>query len=309
MTKTFLKILNNCNSSLLIVISFWVSFFRDYFKFRRWIYRNNFKKISNLNIKASNKTFFILGSGDSVENITSDEWKIVSKNFSVGINHWVIHDFVPNAYSIEGKPEGYNRKLNPGNSLNMMEMYKMALSRETVKKNNPYIFMNGNYLDLENIPIPDFLLGNIFAYGPIKSLARNAKTFSKYLELYISQSNEKLFKDLIYYQGASIERLILLAKYLGFKKIVLLGVDLKNTSTFYNTNTDHLKNLGINYRVNSNQDKEIHRTADRAQKTLTVLDTIPIIANYLKKDGVEVYINNKECPLYPKINGYSFEND
>ena len=54
------------------------------------------------------EVFFILGSGESINSISSKQWSFIKSQRSIGLNHWMCHLFVPDFYMIEGLrlPEG-----------------------------------------------------------------------------------------------------------------------------------------------------------------------------------------------------------
>src|SRR5271166_450448 len=43
----------------------------------------------------SSDTLFILGSAQSINQISAERWEIIGKHDSVGINFWPVHSFVP----------------------------------------------------------------------------------------------------------------------------------------------------------------------------------------------------------------------
>jgi len=49
-------------------------------------------------------TFFILGSGSSVEDLVPSDFEKIHSQVSVGINAWPLHHFVPDIYAYEPVP-------------------------------------------------------------------------------------------------------------------------------------------------------------------------------------------------------------
>lgn len=63
----------------------------------------------------SEKDVFILGTGDSINKINKNGWHRINKGFSIGINYFFIHKFVPNVIQLElneGKDKFYFENLN-----------------------------------------------------------------------------------------------------------------------------------------------------------------------------------------------------
>ena len=48
-----------------------------------------------------NTALFILGTGRSVNEYEPEQWKIIRNNFSIGINYWILHDFIPDLFMLE----------------------------------------------------------------------------------------------------------------------------------------------------------------------------------------------------------------
>ena len=75
-------------------------------------YKHGVNTIDNLNVQEYKKsdTIFIMGSGSSINTISEDQWNIISKNDSLGLNFWIIHDFIPTFYCYEEPNISGNRK-------------------------------------------------------------------------------------------------------------------------------------------------------------------------------------------------------
>ena len=57
----------------------------------------------NLNQLRSFKTsdrIYILGSGESILDISKQEWDEINSHNSIGFNHWYVHDFEPTFYDL-----------------------------------------------------------------------------------------------------------------------------------------------------------------------------------------------------------------
>ena len=84
-------------------------------------------------LRKENSTLFILGSGESVEEVTTEQWDFVRRSTSVGINSWGVHDFVPDAYSFE--------EVKDGGYIDVSSMISKLLTRPEVLSKRPRILM------------------------------------------------------------------------------------------------------------------------------------------------------------------------
>ena len=61
------------------------------------------------------KEVFILGTGESINSISDNGWERIKNSFSIGINYFLFHDFVPNVVQLElneGEDTFYLENLN-----------------------------------------------------------------------------------------------------------------------------------------------------------------------------------------------------
>ena len=58
------------------------------------------KKI--INLKKTSDTLFIMGGGETINEINKEQWKIIKNSDSLGINRWLYHVHVPTYMMIEG---------------------------------------------------------------------------------------------------------------------------------------------------------------------------------------------------------------
>lgn len=93
-------IINNCYPFyfLINVIS---KIFITYFNIFHWSLRYGFNIFHKPLLYSKGKTIYILGTGESVTEYTSHHWNKISNSYSIGLNMWIIHDFVPDILQLE----------------------------------------------------------------------------------------------------------------------------------------------------------------------------------------------------------------
>lgn len=232
-----------------------------------------------------NKKIFILGSGDSINKITEKEWKLIRENKSFGFNFWLLHSFVPNYYSFEFPRDDNHRKkfIDLFNS----SAAKLSKTRIFVKNIN-----SDNYHLLRKLIIKPEVLKDL----SVPSF--DEKTLIKSLR-YI---NKEKYNSIIFKKHASIAMILLMAKKMGFKEIILCGIDLNHNKYFYQ---DESYNYLDVYIPKSSTNASIHKTADPNYNILTIDKIIYSIDKYvLKSNGIKLYtaFNNsllsKSLPSY-----------
>ena len=205
-----------------------------------------------LRAEARDSTFFILGSGASVENLTDANFAEIAGGFSIGINAWVLHDFVPDAYAYE-----------PVENVHTDHFYTLSfLNRPNVLEAKPLVLVlrprnEFEFSQLAQIPEP--LRARTRIYGRVSPYTRRESNLESDLKSMTSLLSKSYFESVVVDSGASIVRMAHLGLKLGYKRIVFVGVDLNNVEYFWERNPSYLANRGIES-FKSGQTGETHET-------------------------------------------------
>ena len=196
--------------------------------------------------------FFILGSGASVEELGEEAFNDIRSATSVGINAWVLHSFVPDIYVYEPVPSTSSDHFKTLSFLDRPEVIE--------KKPLVFILRPRNSVEasqLQQIPPP--LRTSTYIYGRVSPYTRRVSNLKDDLPRTL-QFLEKMPGSFVALDsGATIVRMACLGIFLGFKKIVFVGVDLNNTDYFWQVNPAYLRDRGIES-FDSEQKFEIHET-------------------------------------------------
>lgn len=256
------------------------------------------KKIfSKEKIKKKSDTLFILGSGPSVRKIK--DWNTIKKYDCVGFNFWCFHNFVPNYYFVEAPASQ--------KALNVLKKILTIRSKDYKKT----VFFNrkrwkSNILD-------QFFEKYKHTYYHIFSIRLNIQSkiiFKKFLDSKLFQYIKKFF---FFKQGVStIEEVVFFAYVMGYKKIVLCGVDLNSNDYFFDDkNFKHIKTKNIYLPKDHTEDhKKIHMSNDpkRCKGGIILNDVLQIYQKYVFKKDMRIFIYDngsalkKILPLWPMRN-------
>jgi hypothetical protein len=301
--RIFRNLLKKCSSllvkviptKLFVCIFYQISYIINRLTIRKIANKYSLKLIDQFKSDFTRKsdTLFILGSGDSINMIDDTQWDEISKHDSVGFNFWLLHKFVPSFYVFE---ESLDKERN-------FIFYKNLYVKKDDYKNTPFIVKDIEYKGISTELIPSNLRNNI--YLSTEMVIQN--TDSKYLEYFfikginfIKSKNKKKLRVLLKKSG-SLSYLLFLGEALGYKKIVLCGIDLNNSKYFYDRYNIENLTIPINYK---NKDY-IHPTNERT-KTNTPMSEVVLLINdlLLKREGVKLYVGNKISALYPSLDCY-----
>jgi len=237
-------------------------------------------------------TLFVLGSGPSINSISEDEWKTIAEHNSIGFNYFLAHPFVPTFYHMELRHEEIDIFRN------------CYMARRDAYQNVPFMInyhFIRNYFKREGL---DFVRNKLVT---VPRTYTEAKQGDVPRIIGFAQSNIAPADDsfLIHYRG-SLCLMISLAVLLGYKKIVLAGVDLNNSTYFYCATryACEATRLLSDQRCGASAEMEAaaHATADPSfiPSTITIDRVLHILdENMLRPRGIELYVYNKGSLLHP----------
>jgi hypothetical protein len=281
------------------------------------------KLIDDVNLKKYKKsdTIFILGSGYSINNITNEQWTQIAKNDSVGFNLFFTHDFVPTFYFIEMWKE-------------FVDITKLILQRKSAYKEIPVIY---RYMHTSNLGAFSHLLHSGVSPNEVASYSDKVffnittdymgLTKNEWIDVIKWYNKNPFFKLGIYnqiQQAASICALIIFSYALGYKNIVLMGVDLNDNRYFwddtekYNSDIDEQVRIAKNYNISSfyertggeyDKNSSTHVTANssitQGYKSISIVDMIEVLKeNLLDKENINLYIGHNKSLLFPYLKLY-----
>jgi hypothetical protein len=266
-------------------------------------------RTSNLYAEKSSDTLFILGSGASVNEINKKGWDHISGHDSFGLNKWPLHDFVPTYYMFELRSGDDNQRYR--------DWYWDILDCKKEQYSNIPIILKDvsphTYYHLLSDPYPGWLSGSIILAPTIKIPINKGKEDSTFRNMRNSEyMRAKNSIQYLYQTSASIITLILLAVKIGYKSIILCGVDLNNSKYFFDDEQLIYEEADIpfpDFLTDRNRDPEDpHKTADEQAKQITVDELIYSIERIiLNPRGISLFIENKESALYPGLSHYNIK--
>lgn len=238
------------------------------------------------------ETIFILGSGESINDITDEQWNYISKHDSFGMNKWPIHDFIPTFYytnyprkkahlykylnSVKGSLRRYNKTV-----------FFISFDRATRRGMHPRVF-------------PEFFPEQpqccFYQYQqPIQLEGRK-------------EFNKSDFESTLYYRGGMTLVLDLIDK-LGYKNIILLGVDLINNVHFYDYHPKMRWQVHDGYQSSPEINKhQLHATMLTKNGTRLPIDKYLYAVNdlYFKSKGVNFFVGSGKSRLAGRMSVYKF---
>jgi hypothetical protein len=237
-------------------------------------------------------TIFIMGSGYSINDITKEEWQhIVDVGDTLSFNNFFRGRFVPITYHISGEISGAPNYglilLNSKHRRSIKAYYDEIFSNQYYKNALYFLRYKRDYMKAAG----STALWALFFLKAFKN-----KQVCPYrivtLKDAILEPSDNIYS--ITHCGATLSDAINISYILGYKKIVLVGVDLYDRRYFWlgrNESRDTVLKSGKTY-------SNAHDTADNMIKVMDIWN------KYLIKKGVRLYIYNprsllnKVLPVY-----------
>lgn len=233
----------------------------------------------------------LLGSGPSICDISKKEWEVLGKVDTCALNNWVYHPtFVPNFYFIETKWYGYDI------------LQRRLQEKFEAYKNVTFFFQKG-----KGIREPGTKL-----VRPLKNVAKGFPTRIEFNvvsrdrkrthEVYTSDYRINLSKFTKSYD-ISITYIFEFLYRMGYKKIILYGVDLLNSLYFW-TGGDP-KYGEVHHQWNKQHE---NKDPQEPHATYKIRDfIIDFNTRWMVPEGKEIVVGHKTTTLYPYLKYVNIE--
>ena len=187
---------------------------------------------SELAFGRSGGKLFILGTGASVMNLTTSQFDHVAQHTSVGVNNWLLHEFIPDFYA-------YECDENPS--------FFRSFERPAVIEQQPPLLIirpsrDQEYEVLEHLPV--WAKQRAFIYGRTNVWTKAEKNVGADYLASIRFASKLQAPKVLVDNGASIVRMLSLGIERGFREIIFVGVDLQGQH-FWQQDPSYLSNLDI----------------------------------------------------------------
>lgn len=252
----------------------------------------NFAELDLSSVKTSD-TVFILGSGASINNISDEGWANIAKHDSFGFNFWLIHKFVPTLYFSEALPE-----TAPG--FDYPRLYRRYVDAAALRPEYAHVpkVLTDFTIDRAYFwkGLPEHMKENVYSVATIPAFARTESEFrrnAKELKRLGVFKQKSHIRHLFKYR-ATISMLVSLAYMMGYKRIVLCGVDITDPRYFYH-DADRYPQFK---EVESARPGKVHITGVEREMMVTAQTVIQVLNEVvLQPDNVELLVENPQSAL------------
>ena len=257
-----------------------------------------FRPLSTLDLsqRRTSTTLFILGRGSSINRMTDEHWQLIRAHDSMGVSFWPLHEFVPTYLCLEGPPPDRAAAL-----------YGLLEARADEYRDVP-IIAKGGAQRFDRDRFPPALRGNLYYSRQMIVPARDEAEFRRSLRwlkaLRLLDAKREL--DEVPMTRSSLTYTLFIAVAMGYRTIVLCGIDLRSTGYFYSEpGAPGVKHPELV--PHTGQQGRVHLTFDPVQHPLTIDKIVRGVRDeILEPEGAKLYIGSRESALYPEL-PYFFE--
>ena len=253
---------------------------------------------SLLKEKPSADTFFILGAGSSINDLNPANLREIGRHRSVGINTWPIHSFIPDFYSFE-----CNFRFDDG--LDFTRALR-SLNRQDIFEARPplaVLRLKSNSEISQLAELPSAFRDRLFFYGRVTPATRKISNLVDELSWFLRAPAPR-GPLVVLDSGASVVRMISLGISMGYRKIVLAGVDLDNSPYFWQGNPKYSERQAI-FPVFSRQSGSAHETLDRTRRPFTAAEMVYGLSQVIEsKLGGKLFVGSQKSMLATHLSVY-----
>ena len=229
-------------------------------------------------LKRNSDVCILLGCGSSIDRIKPAQWQNMIKYDLWAVNNWVYHPFiVPDFYHIECKHYDYRI------------MQRRLLKKQKEYKDVNFIFPKNKMIGMKDgsrVRLSDVAFSKAKKYEyemRVRDSKREMKTFNSDYNI-----TGKLTKS----HDMSLTLLFELIYRMGYKKIVLFGIDLYNSYYFW---TNHPEYGEVHHRTNKEHEGKDPKEPHNTHKIKDFI--IDFNKRWMLPEGREIFIGYDDTAL------------
>jgi len=231
-------------------------------------------------LKPDASTAFILGTGASAADLSKQKLEHIQSQFSIGVNQWILHPLVPDLYAYEVHPDA--RLLQ---ALDRPEVREKLPYLLFLKPSRPEDFSNASHL-------PEFMRRKSFLYSRVNIWTRRKSNIGRDFRKIVSSQYSLSSPGVLLDNGASVARMIALSVMLGFRKVVLVGVDLSNVEYFWHRKPEILERFGLSTFTTA-QKGMVHETLNAQNRPFAISDYVVALSVGTNHAELDLLVESK----------------
>jgi len=240
------------------------------------------------------EVLFILGGSPSINQIPEARWEVMAKHDTAALNFWPLHPFVPRMYFFESIEADLDR---PRYEFLLGALQARAADYQQTIKVATEIHRRGRQtIDA----LPEAFRKNLYVAHSMPAPARNLRELAYafgYLRARGFFHPHKNYSRLVKY-ASSLSALLLLGARMGYRRMVLCGIDLRTQEYFFQEPARFPQYAHLEFIPRW----QPHDTNTSLEWRLPAAEVVQQIdRQFLKPAGINLYLENSDSALWPDI--------
>lgn len=249
----------------------------------------------NLQVLRASDTLFVLGGAWSINEISEERWSIIGKHDSVGLNFWPAHPFVPRFFQFENIAYDDHPAMHDA-------LLELLQRRSDAYANTVKIVTNVEPVGRRQMvfELPEGWKKNLYVGFSMPVAARNEEElragilYMRSLGAFSPRARISWF----FKYGGSVIGMMTLAVLMGYKRIVLCGVDLNRQEYFYQHRERYPECADWEFVSR----KEMHLTTRRLPWLVPAQEAVYLFKELvLDLEKIDLFVESSASTLYPRV--------
>ncbi|MBK1634216.1 hypothetical protein [Rhodovulum adriaticum] len=245
-------------------------------------------RLEEARMRKTSDTLIVLGSGRSVCRLDDTDWQRIGRETdTLGLNFWMLHPFTPTFYQFEAGPTPERTR--------QFETFLAERAARMRASMMIYKDIERHQLDLSRLPPETVKTLRVLnkVNLPVDDEARLARTLRLCRAAGLTRRT-----GLLLFARASIVQALTFGAEMGYRRIVLAGVDLNDTRYFWD------EDPALSWFGNA-QPGQVHRTMDPGVAGVPVDRVVMLFRDlWLQPEGIELFCGHATSALHPRLPAY-----
>ena len=242
-------------------------------------------RLAEARARKTSHTLVVLGSGRSICRLDEADWQRIGRDHdTLGLNFWMLHPFTPTFYQFEAGPTPERTR--------QFEDFLTERAERMLDVLMLYKDLDRHRLDLSRLP-PE-TVANMRVLNKVSLPANDEARLAHLLRL-CRRVDLSARTGLLLFARASIVQALSFGAEMGYRRIVLAGVDLNDTRYFWD------EDPALSW-FSSAQPGQMHRTMDPAVSAVPVDRVVMAFRDlWLGPAGIDLYCGHSTSALHPRL--------
>jgi hypothetical protein len=242
-------------------------------------------RMAEARARKTSDTLVVLGSGRSICRLDEADWQRIGRDHdTLGLNFWMLHPFTPTFYQFEAGPTPERTR----------QLEDFLTERADRMRDVLMLYKDFEHHRLDLSRLPPEIVANLRVLNKVNLPVNDEARLARMLRL-CRRGDLTARTGLLLFARASIVQALSFGAEMGYRRIVLAGVDLNDTRYFWD------EDPALAW-FSSAQTGQMHRTMDPAISAVPVDRVVMAFHDlWLGPAGIGLYCGHATSALHPRL--------